>query len=441
MPAEAAVQRLAEALPADAWIPEQELDAYAVQGVRPLVAVRPATEAEARAVMELAAADGWGIVPRGRGTAQGRGAPPALYDLCFSTECMDAVVEVFPEDMVATVQAGARLADVQRAFAAHGQWCPLDPPDADATVGGVLATNRSGPRRALYGTARDQVLGMRVLHADGTVTKHGGKVVKNVTGYDLNKLHVGALGTLGIILEVSLRLRPVPAHETIVAAGFPAVDGAAAALADIAGSELQPTAVELLNQRAAEAVVAAAAASAVALVAVEGPPTAIERQTRQVVGVFEKHGGDSPHVLDRDAVSGAWAALRDLGAGGSEPAVLWCTLAVPPEHVRQVAAEVEAVAADHSQRLLLDARAANGLFRLGLVGQPEPVLAERTVNAWRESATRCGGTLVVETAPENVRAQLDPWGPPREDFFLMEKLKRSFDPKRLLNRGRYVGGL
>lgn len=439
--ADKAVALLADALPAAAWIEEPELGDYAVQGVRPLLGIRPETEEQAVAAMHVAAADAWAVVPWGHGTAQGRGAPPEQYDCCFSTERMTGVIEHHQQDMVATVRAGTSVTDLQRVLAEQAQWWPLDPPGADATVGGVLATNRSGPRRARFGTARDLVLGMRVLHADGVVTKHGGKVVKNVTGFDLNKLHIGGLGTLGIILEVSLRLRPVPLHETVLAAPFTDHARAAVALAEVASSELAPTAVELLNGRAAEQVVPPMAGDAVALVAVEGPPTAIERQTGQVADVFGKHGGGQTTTVDRDDVRVLWETFRDLGTTAPEPAVLWCGLAALPQHVPALAVAVESIAADHSQRLLLDCRAADGVFRLGLIGQPEPALAERTVHAWREVAAAHGGTLVVEDAPANVRDRLDPWGPPRQDFFLMDRIKRSLDPKRLFNRGRYVGGL
>ncbi len=435
------VARLADLLPAAAWVPEDQLAPYGVQGRQPLVAVRPAGEDQAVAAMGLAAADAWGVVPWGGGTAQGRGRPPAQYDLCVSLERMNAVVDHQPQDMVATVQAGATLVEVQRVLGEQGQWWSIDPPDAGATVGGILATNRSGPRRALYGTARDHVIGMRVLHADGVVTKHGGKVVKNVAGFDLNKLHIGALGTLGIILEVSLKLRPVPTHETVIVSPFQTREAAARALATIAGSELQPTAVELLSAAAAQQIVPEQAAPAVALVGVEGPPTAVERQVKQVSAVCIDCGGGAAAVIDRSDVRRVWTAFRDLGRGPSDPVPLWCTLAALPEHVGDIAVAAETIASDHSQRLVLDARAANGVFRLGLLGEPQPVLAERVVTAWRELAGRYGGTLVVEEAPPDVRDRLDPWGPPREDFFLMEGLKQSLDPQRLLNPGRYVGGL
>lgn len=441
MSASVNLARLAELLPAEAWVPEDELAQYAVQGMTPLAAVRPDSEAQTVAVMELAVADKWAVVPWGGGTAQGRGAPPEQYDLCLSTERMTAVLEHHPEDMVATVQAGARLADVQQTLTAQGQWWPLDPPDAHATVGGIVATNRSGPRRALYGTARDHVLGMRVLHADGTVTKHGGKVVKNVAGFDLNKLHIGALGTLGIVLEVSVKVRPVPAHETVIAHAFPDFATAAGALATLVAGTLQPTAIELLNEAAAHQIVPTCPGPAVGLVAVEGPPMAVERQIREVGDLLGGRGGSAATIIDRGDVRHVWDGFRDLGHGNGDAAALWCTVAALPEHVAALAAGAQAIADDHSQRALIDVRVVNGVMRLGLVGQPRTTLATRVVAAWRELATARGGTLVVDAAPPDVRKQVDVWGPLREDFFLMHQLKRSFDPHRLFNRGRYVGGI
>src|SRR2546430_5431449 len=206
-----------------------ELSPYVIEGRTPEAAVRPGNVDEVAAVIAQAAEAGVPVVPWGGGSAVGVGVPPARAGLVLLLTRLSALVEHEPGDLTATAQAGITLAALQAALHARGQWLSLDPPDAArATLGGVLAANASGPRRHLYGTPRDVLIGVTVVTADGAVVRGGGKAVKNVAGYDLPKLFVGSFGTLGVIVEATVKLRPVPDEERLVAARFERPPSAAA---------------------------------------------------------------------------------------------------------------------------------------------------------------------------------------------------------------------
>ena len=214
---------------------------YAVDGVIPTVVVSPGTVEEVSAVLAACSKADAAVVPWGGGAHMGLGGVPKKVDVVLALGRMNQVIDHEPGDMTSTVQAGMTLSHFQSHLGRHGQFLSLDPPGGSrATIGGILAANASGPRRLRYGTARDLLIGLRVVHADGTVTKGGAKVVKNVTGYDMNKLYVGSLGTLGVIVEATFRLYPIPPVERTWVASFPAAAKAGEAVARDPGFAARP---------------------------------------------------------------------------------------------------------------------------------------------------------------------------------------------------------
>src|ERR1700722_20013105 len=221
-------------------------EADGIAGVVPSFVAFPASTEEASALLRAAAAFGLAVVPRGAGTGMGWGPPPSACDLVIDLQAMDQVIEHAAGDLGARVQAGATTGHLAAVLAAAGQELALDVP-ADATVGGVVATGTTGPRRFRYGAPRDLLIGITVVRADGVVAHSGGKVVKNVAGYDLGKLFSGSQGTLGLITEAAFRLHPRPGAVAWVTGDYgpSALPGVAAAVASAAGSALVPSAVEL----------------------------------------------------------------------------------------------------------------------------------------------------------------------------------------------------
>ncbi len=273
----------------------------AVCGVAPSFVGSPASTGEASALLRAAAAAGLSVVPRGAGTGMAWGLPPDSCDLVVDMRRMDTVIEHAAGDLVARVQAGARMEQVAAALAEAGQQLALDAP-ADATVGGVIATGTAGPRRFRYGTPRDLLIGITVVRADGVVAHSGGKVVKNVAGYDLGKLLAGSQGTLGLITEATFRLHPLPPAVSWVTGEFAAAEPAAAAVAAASGSALVPSAVELDWPAGGPLRVG---------VLLEGTPSGVAERARRVSELLGSAGGSA--VAAGESPPARWGRLPSSG--------------------------------------------------------------------------------------------------------------------------------
>ena len=357
------------------------------------------------------------VLAFGRGTKRHHGPAPAPGASEVSLEKLNRIVAYEPGDLVVSVQAGARLADLQAELAKHGQWLPIDPPYADATIGGILATNSSGPRRLAYGTMRDHVLGARVVGPDGGVTKSGGRVVKNVTGFDLHKLHIGAFGTLGIVTEANFKLRPRPDVSAVIVLPCRSFEEAHARLLEVHASPLRPVALEALDAgataRLRKLVPHLPSGESIGLVGVEGTRSVLERHLRDL---------RTPEALEGARAEALWSGLRDL----PERSLVRVRLASKPHDLPKLLATC-------AGRI---ARVGSGVAWMEL--QPASDLPER-IAGWNAAAAALGGYAVVESAPLDLpgRERL-PWGVPANT--LMRAIRESRDPRMTLNPGRMVIG-
>jgi glycolate oxidase FAD binding subunit len=397
--------------------------ADAVDGIVPHWVVRPGSVAEVQACVRVAAAEGWALVASGLGAHLDVGAPPVRLDVLVRLDRLARVLDHQPGDMTITAEAGCPLGAVAEALAPAGQWLPLDPPRAArTTVGGLIAANLSGALRASQGTARDLLLGLRFVGADGALVAGGGRVVKNVAGYDLPKLHVGALGTLGVIVEATFKVRPRPALEraAIVRCGSP---GEAVALArTVEAGPVPPLWLWLAGRGGLTGDAGAAAEVAVGLGGIAEEVAEGEAVVRRAAA-----GRPVTEIVDGAALR---ARLVDVGSG---PAAAVLHLGVLPT---EVGAAVEAVeAAAGGVRCVADP--ACGVVRV-LVARAEEV--RRLVETLRPGLAARGGSLVVARAGECKR-DVDVWGDPGPGLGLMRGVKAAFDPARVLAPGRFVGGL
>jgi glycolate oxidase FAD binding subunit len=352
------------------------------------------------------------LVPVGAGTKVGWAAPATSCDLLLRTTALDRITEYAPGDLVVVAEAGVPLAALQRQLAAHGQMLALDPPEEGATLGGVVAANASGPRRLRYGTVRDLLIGVTVVLADGTVARSGGKVVKNVAGYDLGKLHTGAHGGLGVIASTTWRLHPLPPAAATVTAR---VDGSARAgrlAALVARSTLTPTALELRWRRGTSATTG----ELVALF--ESIPASVHDQaTRCAELLAGEAGGLAVEVGDAPP---AWFGTRPAG-----PLVL--RLAFAP------------AALPHVLDALPPGASGTASAAVGVAYAAVPAATD--LAALRAALAPYDGSAVVLAADPALRPALDHWGPPGDAFTLMTRVKDRFDPARRLSPGRLLGGL
>ena len=408
------------------------LEAAAVDGATPRWLVRPASIDEVSRLMALATSEELAVAPRGGGSALELGAPPSRLDLVLDLSRLTRVLDYVPADMVATAEAGVTLAALARETGRHGQMLALDPYGSAArTVGGALATNASGPRRFRYGTGRDLLLGVRFVQADGAVTWGGSKVVKSVTGYDIPKLLTGSLGTLGVIVEATLRLHPVQPACASWLFSFPSRETAGALVADVLASSLEPDRLAWLNgaalgragQGAAEAGVAISVASVAEAVASQGA----------LLGSMASRLGAVISVPDE----GFWSRVAGVLAG---PIVV--KIAGEIRRVPVWAAEIERLAASHGLGAAVVGEAGNGVLRAALEGGVSPESWMSLVASLREALAEEGGNLVVERAPLALKRAVDVWGPvPAPALAVMKRVKAEFDPRGILNPGRFVGGL
>jgi glycolate oxidase FAD binding subunit len=327
---------------------------------------------------------------------------------------------------VVRVQSGIRLRDLQERLAGSDQMLGVNPPEEGegATVGGVVATNSSGPRRYRYGTIRDLIIGITVVLADGTVAKAGGKVVKNVAGYDLSKLFTGSLGTLGVIAECNFRLHPMPEVARTVAVELPDTASAGGASQAILHAQLVPSAVELYWS----------GETRLLTVLIEGIPSGVEAQVQTASHIL---GGFGEVRTLSDEETGSLRASGRPGTSGDEVAI---KLSAPPAELTGVLDSTLGASSRRGVTPRITGHAGIGVTYVGLSGGDEEVRSQ-VVEELREIWLRRGGSVVVREAPPAFKERVEVWGPVGSRLELTRRVKEKFDPRGILNPGRFVGGI
>jgi D-lactate dehydrogenase (cytochrome) len=402
---------------------------YAVDGQMPLAVAAPGSEEQVRALLAAAAESKLSVLLRGGGTHLSLGAPAGPIGLALSLRRLDQVVAYDAEDLTITVQAGMTLRALQALVGEHGQLLPLDPPGSEeATIGGVAALNLAGPLRMRYGAPRDLVLGLRVALSSGEVIKTGGRTVKNVAGYDLTKLFVGSLGTVGALLEVTLRLIPSPERRTMMVAAAPAAR-VKEAVAQVLGSRLDVATCDLADAAATKAMglplpVTVAPGAIVMFFGLLGAEESVARQERELKALFLEGAAR----VDGDTV---WSAVRALGAPRPRRPLL--RLSVPMAAVVDMMQDVAAQAGWSAA-----ARAGDGTVYAA--GPEEDDGAVQTLRSLRAAAAAHGGFAVLVSGSTAVKRAFPVWGEQIANADLMQALKRSYDPAGILGCGRFVVG-
>jgi glycolate oxidase FAD binding subunit len=381
--------------------------------------VEPADAAAIAAKLKWASDEGLAVVIRGAGTKQPWAAPDSHADVVLSTLGLSAPVDHVAGDLVATVPAGLSLDAVNDVLRRERQWLPLDPDSSGlATIGGIVATNDSGPRRHRYGTPRDLIIGIEIALADGRIARSGGRVVKNVAGYDLSKLLCGSLGSLAVITRATFKLSPLPpASSTLVASTGDARRLGALALA-VSASPLTPSTIELQSPPHR------------LLIRFETSPGATELQVAAAASLCAGQGA-STEILTGPAEADVWRAHQRHVASDRGTVV---KLAVLPTDVGEMAARVESSALGLRLQYAAVGRAALGIILVHLDGDLSGQAV--AVAELRHEAASRGGSAVLRSAPREVRARVGTFGPAGNAEPIMRAVKARFDPLGLLNRGR-----
>jgi glycolate oxidase FAD binding subunit len=395
----------------------------AVEGVAPDFVVEPGSVEEISDVMKLAVSEDLAVAPRGGGTKMHIGDPPRRLDLIVSTARMNGVLEHTPGDQIVRLQAGIKLEDLQENISDSDQMLAIDPPEGGATVGGIVAANSSGPRRYRYGTIRDLIIGITVVLHDGTVAKAGGKVVKNVAGYDLSKLFTGSLGTLGVIATANFRLHPRPNAARTVAVEVTDPRQAQAAAQAIVHSQVEATAVELHygeNERLL----------AVLLESIAGGIDA----KAETASFLLKHFGEVRALSDEEA--------GRLGPTTSPEVAdeIVLKIGAPPVDLDAV---LESVLGAAERKGLAHPRitghAGTGVTLIGFSGENEDGAAG-FVEEMREIWVRRGGNVTLQRGPLTLKQRVSTWDNGGDYLGLARRVKEKFDPRGGMNPGRFLGG-
>jgi glycolate oxidase FAD binding subunit len=367
----------------------------AIAGIVPSFVFEPGDEQEASLILRNADRDGLSVIPAGGGTKVDWGNPPRRADVMLSTRRLNRVIEHAWADLTVTVQAGCTIANLQRTLAQHGQRLAVDPlwPER-ATIGGILSTNDSGALRLAYGALRDLIIGVTLVLADGTIASSGGKVVKNVAGYDLPKLVTGGLGTLGVITRVVFRLHPLPRNSRTLSISVPDAAAMQRVISAILSAQLAPAAVQARN----------------------GTVDVLLEGTLDGIAAQESAIKEFGAVLEGS--SSVWNAREELWtSSGDAPVVKFTTL---PSRI--------GAASESFSRFVIQATGV-GYAQVSLVHEGD-------LEKLRAAMERDGGSLVILGS-----TKLDAWGSPGDALPLMRAVKEQFDPKGTLNPGRFVGGI
>jgi glycolate dehydrogenase FAD-binding subunit len=389
------------------------------------VVIRPGSAAEVAAALKQASDARQSLIIRGGGSKEGYGRTPSRIDVILDMQRLNHIVAHEHGDMTATIEAGASLRHVNVALALHGQTLPLDPPFADrATIGGLLASNDSGPLRHRYGTPRDLVIGVQLATTDGTLARAGGQVVKNVAGYDLSKLIAGSFGSIAAIVSATFKLAPRPAASKTLRIHVRDAEALSAAVRAVMASQLEPMAFEV---RAESPDVVQAFRPAV-LVRFASLPEAVDAQVEQAQAGL-KACTTSMEVLDGDAERSLWKrhASELWDAPGAIVRASWL-----PASIGSALGELERGTATARAAISLAGRAAIGAGHIRIEGDA----AAQAAVVRQLRASRIFGNIVIVRGSPELKANVDAWGSHGDRQSLLDSLKRAFDPNGTLNAGR-----
>ena len=419
-------ERLSRALGAEAITADAaQRGEHSIDGVTPALICTPATAEQLVTAVRICRESAAAIAPWGGGTAMVLGNPPRIFDVAVKTTRLNRLIEHDHANLTATLQSGLTLNALQAALAPQKQFVPIDAPLPErSTLGGIIAANLNGPRRSSYGSIRDLVIGMKVVVASGETIKAGGKVVKNVAGYDMCKLFTGSLGSLGIITEVTSRVAPIPAHcATIIATGTLAK--AADCARQLIGTKLLPTAVFLLNN--------AATASWQLMVSFDGFRASVARQTNDLIQMAQQLGL-AHETIDGQIQQQNWQKIADLPV--SPERVIYRVTVPRGALLQTISTLLDWTKTDTAPVICADV--AMGTLWLALRADHDSAdLFARLISLTQQQR----GHAVMFAAPAPFKKTIDVWGPTAPPHMLMKKIKQEFDPTGLFNPGRFIATL
>ena len=427
------------------------LKASAVDGKVPKAIVSPGTIDEASEIVAYANEQRLGIIPRGNGTKMGMGGIPKKADLVLSTGRLNRITDRDCDNLTLSAESGITLSEVQRDLEGRGYCLPLDPPFTDkATLGGIVATNSSGPKRLLYGTARDLTTGIKAVFPNGDIVVSGGKTVKNVSGYDMVKLLIGSCGSLGVICEITFTLLPLPEKERTILIPFRGLDEAYGFVHEIINSQLVPASIDLLNGTAADKMkdlMPSQNGKYLVAIGLEGVAETVERQISEMGERGRKHGALDVLSLNAERHDDFWNGIRDFAQVLTKdyPNLISLKSNVLISKSGELLGSYEKITRGLGLDCAFINRCGSGiLYTHVLAGEDLDSKIDSLIELiaqFTSEASQHEGNLGVESSPLPIKEGVDVWGKPRSDYQVMRRIKEQIDPAGTLNPGRFIGGM
>ena len=389
--------------------------------IAPSYVVYPRTQAELGAVITEAYRNQWRVLICGSGSKLHWGGLAQGIDIVISTARLNQLIAHAVGDLTVTVEAGMKFTQLQKILAKNNQFLALDPTYPDnATIGGIIATADTGSLRQRYGSVRDQILGITFVRTDGEIVKAGGRVVKNVAGYDLMKLLTGSYGTLGAIAQVTFRLYPIPsASQTIILTGDVAAISQAADI--LRGSALTPIQADLISEQLISSL--ALGKGLGLIVRFQSIPESVREQSKQLLAIADQLGLNNAIHIDSDEAN-LWQRLRESMHNMTPESAITCKIGILPTAATKVLTQGE----------MGMIHIASGLGILRFTN-------EKGVLDMRNICKNQGGFLSILSAPTHVKEKIDIWGYKGNALSLMQGIKQQFDSKNIFSPGRFVGGI
>jgi glycolate oxidase FAD binding subunit len=429
-------------------LPSSETSRFVVDEIHPQWAVEPADAEEIGELLRLARDRNWSLIPFGSGARQGMGNPPSRFDIALSMRKFDRIPEYEPQDLVVKVESGCRLLDLQRKLAQDNLFLPIDPPWDSGTLGGIVASNVSGPLRLAHGTIRDFLLGVGVVQPSGTKTKFGARVVKNVTGYDMCKLYAGSFGTLGVLTDFYFKLKPLPPCQATVLGVMKELSDVKAALIKLRESPLSPLAVEFMNLEARSVLdqMASFARShqGYSLIVLFGEvESAVRWQVEELKRVWQPLGIVEFQLTDPPEQKAVWDVVREDRPffPGSSGSIVKLKINSLPSQLTEVVRRLESLKSKLDGSLLIKSHAVNGVSRAYMNLPDSDQHQQEIINfiqQLRSFVKPFRGSVVVELAPLALKKMIDVWGYDWGERSLMQRIREKYDPSTILNPGRFV---
>jgi len=437
-----------------------QMVAYGIDDKVPAAAVKPGSRDEICEIVKFAVAEKLAIVPCGARSKLAMGGPPSRYDIAVDMARLDHIVAYDPSDLTLSVEPGIPLQRLAGVLAGHRQFLPLAVPFLSrATAGGTIASGMHSPLRQAYGTARDFLLGVEFVTGDGALVKSGGLVVKNVAGYDLHKLMIGSMGTLGVITKVNFRTFPAPRSTRVFAASSDAVDGALEMRRRVAQSPLRPLTMEIVSAGAVEMLASSLAARIEPgpapvdrlpksrwgfLATFSGAGAVLARYEREFTQIADEARCGSCAIYGDEEKPASFGRVREFIpiALESSPATTVIKLSVVRSKIKQGFAAVEAAANANDLRWAAMAGGTGAIDIALLPDARDEQARARVANASERieaASAQLGGNFTIPFCPSEWKSTLNLWGFERGDFEQMRKLKKVFDPAGILSPGRFAG--